>query len=643
MADDLINAQMLQVQYAVEFDQASAQKAAQGVRNLGAEVARVEADVQKAAAEVAAAREPDSVQAVRARVSAKQQEIVALQQEAAARRGVAEAARVQGQNELDELRGAASRPKNRYDNLTDTFAGGSAGGEESVGSAGNNAAGALRTLGQILPGTAGNAARTAGELARLNEQFPKLVGGMGSLAEAAGPAAGALIAISIAFDAFKKKLDEAQKTLDEAVQRQVDYYQTIETSTSEQIKAQIKAKQIEADSYERTAKQIDEATSRLDFFGKAIVTLLGVLGKGPVKEFDDLTGKANKAQADIDALNEALGSSEVKANDAAEAQKKSAQEAEKAAKKQEQEAERAAKTQAKEAEKAADAQIKAAEKAAEEVGRLYASIIEKTKQFKDQSLKLEVDRQKSLNDLALRESQQAEDRKRQEVRDAARDARKQAFDAQKLGADREFGALADARDQAAFDKNEAQIKAKEDAEDRSVQHARDVASIEQRVADARVAAAATELDTMRQVVAEFAKLKGGYGDPRYYSDSQIKSVYGAAAGQAGAGYPALDPSKVKFDVQKLGFDPATKHRAGGGWLNPGEWSTVNELPGQREGFGGAMLPSGRGLFFPMQGGNVTTNHNSRGNTTIIVNESRTPQMTWREIERKLNERDDDTY
>lgn len=405
---------------------------------------------------------------------------------------------------------------------------------------GGRASSALSALGSVLPGPVGDIARQAGNFSRLTEQIERMGGSAAGLTEALGPATLALVAVGAAFAALKAKIDEAQKSLDEAVQRQVDYYKLIATGTSEQIQEQIKAQQIEADAYQQVADNIDAAVSRMDLFSKAIVTLLGVFNLGPVQEYEELTEKADSARANVETLNNALGTAEVKANDAAAAAAKQTKETEKVA--------QASK-------KAATAQAELA-KSVNELAILYENINDRQKSAAATTKKQEYDLAQERLRIFADYAQRIQDAERQQRRDEARESRRAAFDRLVALKQRElsefdlllrgdFAGVASSRREAQaqteidryrgeFEASEKIISQREQDFDNQLSLNRQLADLTDRVSQERISAAQTELDFMRQQVTEFFRLKGYLGDVSRFTNEQIARFYQLIGKVAGA-------------------------------------------------------------------------------------------------------------
>lgn len=407
-------------------------------------------------------------------------------------------------------------------------------------SGGGKASGALAALGSVLPGPVGDIARQAGNFSRLTEQIERMGGSATGLTAALGPAALAMVSIGVAFAALKKKIDEAQRSLDASVQRQVDYYKLIATGTTEQIQTEIKARQIEHDAYVRAARDIDDAVTKLDIFGKAVVTIGGVFGLGPVKNFKELQDQANEAAADINTLTQGLSSSEVAANDAAAAAIKQAKETDKVAK-------AAEKVAIKQAEQA---------KTAEAITALYDTINSRQRSAADtirkQEFNLTNDRLRIFADYA----QRIKDAEVQAKRDEAREARRAAFDRLVALKQRElsefdlllrgdFAGVSRSRREGQvqaevdryrteFEANEKLISQRERDFDDQLSLNRQLAELTTRISQERIGAAQSELGFMREQVSEFFRLKGYLGDVSRFTNDQITRFYKIVAQIAGA-------------------------------------------------------------------------------------------------------------
>lgn len=486
-----------------------------------------------------------------------------------------------------------------------------------ISGGGGRTSGALAALGSVLPGPVGDIARQAGNFSRLTEQIERMGGSATGLTAALGPAALAMVSIGVAFAALKKKIDEAQRSLDTSVQRQVDYYKLIATGTTEQIQTEIKARQIEHDAYVRAAKDIDDAVTKLDIFGKAVVTIGGVFGLGPVKNFKELQDQANEAAADIDALTQGLSSSEVAANDAAAAAAKQAKETEKVAK-------AAEKVAIKQAEQA---------KTAEAITALYDTINSRQRSAADtirkQEFNLANDRLRIFADYA----QRIKDAEVQAKRDEAREARRAAFDRLVALKQRElsefdlllrgdFAGVSRSRREgqvqaevdryrAEFEANEKLISQRERDFDDQLSLNRQLAELTTRISQERIGAAQSELGFMREQVSEFFRLKGYLGDVSRFTNDQITRFYKIVAQIAGA-------PQINFGA-KLGSASVS--------AAPPSFGQSSQPQSSGFGGGGGFAPTGG--FQPTSSINNTYNFNGYDNSQI----ARVVKETFRQVTR----------
>lgn len=226
------------------------------------------------------------------------------------------------------------------------------------------------------------------------------------------------------------------------------------------------------------------------------------------------------------------------------------------------------------------------------------------------------------------------EQRRSQMERAASEARFR-LDQRELAADRDFAGLARLRDQKALDDQLGKAREQFDKQERGI-------AIQQQIEDARLSAGQQLVDLERErgrVLLDLAEqerrvkleqirdLLSARGLSTTYYDQQLNGGMAAAA------------ANLPKNLLRAGVPVK---RALGGPLAAHQSAIVNEgYRGQREAFNGALLPAGPGIFTPMVSGRVTNTSSPVYNITI--NESRTPQLTWREIERKLNERDRQTY
>lgn len=411
----------------------------------------------------------------------------------------------------------------------------------------------VSSVAAVLPGGAGDAARGVADVIGVLDDLPRAaseaksaLAGMGvsvgQLAVAAPLAGVAIAALLIAFDQFSKQVQEAQKNLEAANQRQVEYYKLIATASAEQLDAEIKAKEIERDAYLKANQDLEAASVGVSKFSDAIIALTGVLGFGPVKIYKDNAAAAKAAELELENLRRARNSQEVQDRSAAEAAKRSAKETEQATR------------AATESTRAEERRTEAVEQATSAVDQqraaltsLYQSINERSQQAAQVALVAEEDRLKSIADLNKSYAQRAQDQLRQQVREEARERRRADFDrivALKQRELEEFDLLLEGdfagvsasrrqaqvggeidRYRAEFEANEKIIAQNERNEDDRIQRSREVAAIESRASETRRAAAQTDLDFARQAVQTYFQAKGLIGNIAAASDALIMRLY----------------------------------------------------------------------------------------------------------------------
>lgn len=451
-----------------------------------------------------------SYTAMRQEVENRRQTIQGLDQEASKRREVADAAEVQARSTArasQQGRGGADFGR--------------------IGAGANSIA-------ALLPGGAGDAVRTIGDLAGVVDDLPRaaseaktaLAGlgvGVGELAVAAPIAGLAIAAMVIAFNQFAKQVQEAQANLDSAFDAQVNYYRLIKTGTSDSISAELEKLKIEKYAREQTIADTKRATEGLTGFAKVVADVANALGFGSAKSIIEAQQEINKFNYEIDALSRALKSPEVKARDAAEAAKEAAKETEKSTR---------ATTESTKSEARRTEVVKQQTQAANALNAVLQSVNQKQRDFVATARKVEQDRQKAIADVNQRYREQAIDAARQFSRDEAAAKRQGALEAARLGAERDFAALADLRDQQVFDAQERRISAQESAEDRAISKARDLTEVQIRTVEAQTAAAKAQLEFARQAIAEYFRARGLLGDTSRFSDAQALRTYQQIGGVA---------------------------------------------------------------------------------------------------------------
>jgi len=91
-------------------------------------------------------------------------------------------------------------------------------------------------------------------------------------------------------------------------------------------------------------------------------------------------------------------------------------------------------------------------------------------------------------------------------------------------------------------------------------------------------------------------------------------------------------AKRAQDILRAATVPDVKRRAGGGSLESGDVSWVNDgKPGQRESFNGTPFPSGLGLFIPATGGNVSPGSGGGNQTNHFYIQAHDTEGVKREV------------
>lgn len=196
----------------------------------------------------------------------------------------------------------------------------------NVASAASALGGGLNAAGL---GGAGDVAQGIGAIAQAAQQAGPLVATLGATvgttALAAGIAAPAVIAMSIAIDKFVKDLEANKERVTGAISVQRTYYELVATGTSESIQvglAELKVKQLVAAQVRADIANAEQyARQQFGIFGDIVLSITGVAdeAKKSDKELADLTGQ-------ISAFERALQSGEVAARDAANAEAELAKE-----------------------------------------------------------------------------------------------------------------------------------------------------------------------------------------------------------------------------------------------------------------------------------------------------------------------------
>jgi chemotaxis protein histidine kinase CheA len=562
----------------------------------------------------------------------RQRAIKDLDQEAAKRREVATAA--------DKQATSVARAARQSGTGAPRVGGGSDGTD--FGRVGRG----VSSVAAVLPGGAGNAARAIADVIGVLDDLPQalaevkpalagLTSSIGGLA-AAGLAGIALAALAVAIQQFAKQVQEAQDRLDTAFEARLKTNELILTATQEEIDAQLQSLESRKQAIEVTLAEAQAARNAAEAgwsFEAALASLAEMLGITVTKSEKEAKEELEKLNAEIGALRTASSSAEVKARSAAKATDEQA----------------ASTQQATRAEQERTQATEQATNAIKEQGKqlaiFYENLVEHARASNLQAAKAERDlvmeRQRIYEDF----TQSISDQERQDARERAREARRAAYDkaraeiegrdeAFELSLDRDFAGLARLRRQdergvalgnldEQFNTQEKLIATRERDQDNQLALQRQLTQLTERATQTRASQIQDEITFMRQIVEEFARIRGNMGDARYYTDEMVRKVYAMAV-------------KLGFlESYRAPSNTAPVSRALGGPLAAGQWSTVNEMAGQRERFNGALLPSGKGLFYPLQSGVVSSgragNTINAGGIVVNVNGARDPQSTARAV------------
>lgn len=461
----------------------------------------------------------------------------------------------------------------------------------------------LSAIGSVLPGGAGDAVRTLGDLAGAIEHLPRLseglrgltgaagtavpvIGGMtatiGSLAVAVPIAGVALAAMALAIKKFADELNRQKELLGAAIEGQLTYFEVVNTGTAESIEASLKELEVR-----RTiqSQQLEFLQQQLESLG-AIGRLLG--GSEFKERARELEVQLAETQATIDAYRQALGSSEVKARDAAEATKKQAEASQQQAT-QEQQTTQVTRT-ATQAETQRTQAIQQTTQALQSTNQQIRDILT-TLPARLEAVRAQFrDRLIALRDQTAAIQKESQERQVEILRDAQREqaeaVRRGEYEIAKMRAraivdqfelalDRNFSGLARSRREAAMNESEARADLAFEEQERRLQ-------TEQRLGDLQVEIARQLLDVeiqRRDLMIELAR-----------AEAEARRQF------------IIDLLRARgFNVPN-----SPTNRASGGPLAAGQSSWVNER--SRESFmtGGReiLLPAGLGVFTPAQAGTV---------------------------------------
>ena len=229
-------------------------------------------------------------------------------------------------------------------NLTESVGKGSTalGGIASVVGRSAGLGGSLGGVGDIL-GAVENVSQFQQELKGLSEGLAqagglsgKFSGAVGGLSAVLGPASVALAAIGVGVKVWNDGLAAADVSVKRSSDQISQYFQIIQTGTTESIKAQIKALETQkalADAEIKFRqdnlkdvqdKNLEKARAELDFWGELSGELeqAGVRAGPLTQKIKELQDQSADAQAQIEAYKKALGDSGVATNTAAEAEQR---------------------------------------------------------------------------------------------------------------------------------------------------------------------------------------------------------------------------------------------------------------------------------------------------------------------------------
>lgn len=150
----------------------------------------------------------------------------------------------------------------------------------------------------------------------------------GAVAAAAAPVAIAIGAVGIAFIQFQKQLEEQKVRLEAAIDAQQLYYETIAEGTSDEIRAAIQQREVQRDVAQALIADLENARRvALEAYGLPESTGEGfIIERFPgiaqlTERITEVEDEAKSAQAEIDALNEALNSTTILSREAAAARR----------------------------------------------------------------------------------------------------------------------------------------------------------------------------------------------------------------------------------------------------------------------------------------------------------------------------------
>jgi hypothetical protein len=555
-----------------------------------------------------------NITTMRQDVENRRRAIQSLDQEAVARKKVAQAA----DKQADSTARAARQ-----------------GGQTADGTDFGRVSRGVGSAAQVLPGGAGDAARALADVLGVLDDVPVavaeikpalagLTGSIGSLA-AAGAAGIALAALAIAIQQFAKQIQEAQARLDTAFEARLKTNELILTATNEEIEAQLESLEARRLAIETTLAEAQAARNAAEAgwsFEAALASLAEMLGITISKSEREAKKELEGLNAEIDALRAAASSSQVQARSAAQAAQ-------------------AQVTQTQTATRAEEQRTKVVEKATvaidaqrQSLALFYENLTERARESTQEAAQAERDlvmeRSRIFADYAERITEQ----ERQSSRERAREARRAEYDrrraeiegrddALRLALDRDFAGLAQFNRQeqrnGALDQLDAEFAAKEKLiaqreqdQDNRLALQRQLNQLTERAAQTRAQQMGSELDAMRQQVAEWLRLRGIMVDANRLTEEQIRKWYQIAVAMGSV-------PQTQFGARPGGG--AANVAAGGG-------------SAPAASFGGRSPAAGAGGGFSGAGGNSSTVN--AGGVNISINGAQKPDAIAREVTQAID-------
>ncbi len=226
---------------------------------------------------------------------------------------------------------------------------------------------------------------------------------------------------------------------------------------------------------------------------------------------------------------------------------------------------------------------------------IYLRRLGQTQQIEQENTKFIQDRSK--RDQTIRDETQDAQRQAQIARRERLIAFEQANADAKLAYQRERQAAAQARQ---IELRDAAIARNRELEQQRIAKQRELQAAQQtyqRELTDLTAKLAREKTTLANAYDAELKLAATYGKARVEAEKKTQQAL-------------LDQANAYLRGSSGGSSRPAGHgvmeRAGGGYLEAGQAAMVNEgYPGQRESYNGIALPSGQGIFYPLQSGNVS--------------------------------------